>query len=260
MFPAFKISCQRRKFLLPGSKAMLSLRQRRVAHADTRNSPYALTSDARRRVLAACGSVAAHAAIVVFLVWQPHTGIRGSLGRHDGAQGQGAGFDPVFADLVSRHATGQTRPLLPAPQQPVEAIPANASDVADTAALTPSPDNIATPGEPGLSAQTTLSGGAAPGTPNGQHALLEQIARCLPPDARPSLKTASLRLSLDGGGHLTAAPRLEVDVTRLTEMQLRGANQIVQAAMQCGPYVVTQGQMAMIDIVPDFTGVSPAER
>ncbi|MBP2161255.1 MULTISPECIES: hypothetical protein [Asticcacaulis] len=225
----------------------------------------ALTSDAlmrpaaRRRVLAACGSVAVHAVLILFLVWQPHTGIHGNLGRYDGTEGQGAGFDPVFAELVSRHAA-QTRLTKPAPPQPVEAVALDASDPADTAAQTPSPDNIATPGDPGLPAQTTLSGGAAPGTPNGQHALLEQIARCLPPDARPSLKTASLRLSVDGGGHLTAAPRLEVDVTRLTETQLRGANQIVQAAMQCGPYVVTQGQVAMIDIVPDFTGISPAER
>lgn len=122
------------------------------------------------------------------------------------------------------------------------------------------PQNAADSLPPGQAITDVESGGGAPGTKGGQHTLLEQIARCLPPDARPSLRTASLRLSLDGGGHLTAAPRLEVDVTRLTETQLRGANQIVQAAMQCGPYVVTQGQMAMIDIVPDFTGVSPAER
>ncbi len=208
---------------------------------------------ASRRAIAVAASAALHAGLLLALLWQPHAGIRGDMGRTYGAEGQGAGYDPVLAELISQHAArARHAPLATpppaggrAPGAPVPAETASEAQLASTIAVDTQ----------GSAAQAIAGSGAVPGVPDGKDALLEQIARCLPPNERPRLKGASLRISVDGSGNLTAAPRLEVDVTQLTQQELRSANQVVQAAIQCGPYVVNKGEVAMFDIVPDFISI-----
>lgn len=91
------------------------------------------------------------------------------------------------------------------------------------------------------------------GDPKAQLTWLQQIARCLPPNVRPDLRPATLRLSVDAEGYFKAAPALDINLTGLDAAQTKQANQIIQAALQCGPYET--GQEAIIDLPADFSAI-----
>lgn len=97
----------------------------------------------------------------------------------------------------------------------------------------------------------------AGGDPLGTSDLLAQIARCLPSDLRPTLSFSTLVLSIGGDGALTAAPYVDATLPRITDEQTAAADRIVQAALQCGPYLQPNFKNRVISVVPDFSTIQP---
>lgn len=158
---------------------------------------FAVRNKVRRAAVGAAASVALHVCLLLCLIWQNHTGIRGDSGRYDGAHGLGAGYDPVFAQLVSQQvADARTGALITS--QVTEPPMLEPSAPADAGSLM-QPARAAFPEAEGEAVQTLETGGAAPGTADGQHTLLEQIARCLPPNERPNTCVATARRGVSSG-------------------------------------------------------------
>lgn len=222
-------------------------------------------------VLASAASVSIHAALLIFLLSQPRTGILGNSGISSGPGGKSDGSAPAFADLVPASVKGEANSAtLPADGSPEDAtssidetVPQEQDHAADIDGQTgvtgaDQPKSQPAAGENGLADQAADGEGGSPGLPDGQLALLVQIARCLPPGIRPDLRPGTLSISVDPQGALSAVPALNIDVSRLTKDQLRDANYVVQAALQCGPYGLTQDLALTVDLVPDFSAVPVA--
>lgn len=93
----------------------------------------------------------------------------------------------------------------------------------------------------------------------GDQTLLAQLARCLPPDVHPALTTAFLDLNLDDKGVLSAVPRMEIDLDTASPADIRAANSVIQAALQCGPYIVPDHKAGQFKLVPDFSALTSAQ-
>jgi hypothetical protein len=112
-----------------------------------------------------------------------------------------------------------------------------------------------------------LSGGAANGAagatdsvggdPLATDDLLSQVARCLPPDYRPVLSFSQLTLTIGPDGRLRAAPEVNSTLPRLTAEDRLAADRIVQAALQCGPYVRPNVLGRVISLAADFSSIQP---
>ncbi|MDC7675542.1 hypothetical protein [Asticcacaulis machinosus] len=133
-------------------------------------------------------------------------------------------------------------------------------DTADTAKPfeeIPSPEPLATNASP-LQAAADVSkpsDAAANGSPDGTQNILSQIARCLPPGSRPTLVGAQLHLELDEIGALLAVPKVSMDLATSSKADVKSANQIIQAALQCGPYVTAQNEERSFVFSPNFSGI-----
>ncbi len=97
----------------------------------------------------------------------------------------------------------------------------------------------------------------ADGQSDADQHILEQIARCLPEGLRPAL-TARLNLQLDGQGNLAAAPSLDWAGSDRETASLSVENSVVQAALQCGPYIVPNGG-GTFAIAADFSQLSSTQ-
>ncbi|THD60774.1 hypothetical protein [Phenylobacterium sp.] len=95
------------------------------------------------------------------------------------------------------------------------------------------------------------------GDPTATSELLTQIARCLPAGLRPNLPAQRLVLRLAENGGLAAAPSIESIVPILTAEDRAVADQVVQAALQCGPYTKAEILGQVVSIAVDFTEVHP---
>ncbi|ESQ82802.1 hypothetical protein ABENE_20645 [Asticcacaulis benevestitus DSM 16100 = ATCC BAA-896] len=216
---------------------------------------------------AVASSLALHGLLVFCLLLSPLSDLKGNAGRSEGSVGIGDGMSAITVQIVTvpqmidkakvpqdvtvDGAVDEThtsmsetfaRPDMSATK--TDTPPASQSEVAGHVNLEDAKPNAA----------ANLSGGAAPGVIDGHLTLLQQIARCLPPNVRPDLSPAHLRLAVALNGTLSAVPMLTVDVASLDRDQLREANQIIQASLQCGPYSLGGDQNAAeIDVPADFT-------
>lgn len=87
--------------------------------------------------------------------------------------------------------------------------------------------------------------------------LLNQIARCLPPMERPSLRFSQLTLAIGDDGRLRTPPEVRSTFPRLTEAERLAADRIVQAALLCGPYNKPEVAGRVVSLAADFSSVSP---
>lgn len=95
------------------------------------------------------------------------------------------------------------------------------------------------------------------GDPGGRQNLLRQIARCLPSGRHPALKTTKLTIQLDSEGKLRAPPTVDLPRPLVSKDVIESADQVVQAALQCGPYKV--GTIASVfELVADFSFLDTA--
>lgn len=205
-------------------------------------------------------SLLLHASLAaIFLVANTNT-LRGDAGKSDGVSGQGDGEWVVPATLALHHplaerlptqASEAERSLVPdVSSEILQASPHFDQQAAEERET--SPDQIEkVPVEAGVQV-----GGAAPGQPDGSLGLLEQIARCLPDNVRPDLRPAMLTLELDETGKLRAVPALEVNTDTLTRDQLRASNMIIQASLQCGPYLTGASNGSTIQLAADFSQIA----
>jgi len=109
--------------------------------------------------------------------------------------------------------------------------------------------------EPAQNGGAQPAGGGSAG--ESEQGLLGQIARCLPPDLRPSILSGALVLQFGPDGALAAAPTATSPLQVSAEERAQ-LDRIVQAAMQCSPYAGQGLENATITIVPDFAGVGAA--
>jgi hypothetical protein len=75
---------------------------------------------------------------------------------------------------------------------------------------------------------------ASLGRPDGHATLTEQIARCLPPEARQTRSSATLLVSLDQYGNLVQAPKLEPNLASISQEKNEMAEIIIQATIILG--------------------------
>jgi len=92
-------------------------------------------------------------------------------------------------------------------------------------------------------------------TPDAE--LLQQIARCLPPDYRPNLGLSSLVLSIGDTGTLRTPPQVTSSLPRITAEERLAADRIVQAALLCGPYNRPNLLNQVISLAADFSAIHP---
>lgn len=96
------------------------------------------------------------------------------------------------------------------------------------------------------------------GDPSSATDLLEQIARCLPPNLRPRLGFSNLVLEIGDRGVLRAAPEVVSALPRLSAEDRLAADRIVQAALLCGPYDKPGVLNRAISLVADFSSIQPS--
>jgi len=211
-----------------------------------------------RQGAAIAGSAALHFVFLICLLWHPQHSLRGTYGNSQGEDGASDGYDVGSLQLVKarsedREIKDRARVENSTPNAGRQQAPVNAAEIAKANVVEP---QTAPGGADDAVAQAAVDvGGGAPGAPDGDQSLLQQIARCLPVGERPSLRLAKLDLALDPSGNLSAVPRLNVDISQLSRDQVRAGNQIIQAVLQCGPYKLPQATTAMIELVPDFSAV-----
>jgi hypothetical protein len=125
-----------------------------------------------------------------------------------------------------------------------------------------------------LKAETALDVGSAGETAANEHGydgdsaarggdptpgadLLQQIARCLPPNYRPNLGFSSLVVSIGDNGALRAAPQVTSRLPQMTAEDRLAADRIVQAALLCGPYNKPNLLNQVISLAADFSAIQP---
>jgi len=99
---------------------------------------------------------------------------------------------------------------------------------------------------------------AAGGDPDAPSELLNQIAKCLPSDLRPHLMAQRLILKIGADGALAAAPVIDSSFPLLTAEARTEADKVVQAALQCGPYVNAASVGGVVAVEVDFSALRHA--
>lgn len=200
----------------------------------------------RQRSAAVAISVACHLLILMAFLWVGNEGLRGQPSRAlDGGPTDGdAAIMPIDLKLVRGQDQGQSdRTAAPAPVTIV-------AKVADAPPANRLSNEAAALAENARPSAAMPADSLADGISDADQDILGQIARCLPSGMRPVL-AARLDLRLDAKGNLTSAPRLERVAATGSGEDLAAENSVVQAALQCGPYVVPGGGNFMI--VADFS-------
>lgn len=93
------------------------------------------------------------------------------------------------------------------------------------------------------------------GDPLAVSDLLAQIARCLRPDFRPALGFSRLTLSIGPDGRLRVPPAVTSTLLRMSASDRRAADQIVQAALLCGPYAHPDAVNRIVALPADFSTI-----
>jgi hypothetical protein len=141
-----------------------------------------------------------------------------------------------------------TKPELTAPQD-AEPTPKTAS-----ASLAKGADGHAVGiYEGAMGANDTKGGGT-----RASSDLLAQITRCLRPGFRPTAGFSQLTLSIGPDGRLRAPPSVTSALPLMSKADRMAADQIVQAAMLCGPYSRPDTANRVITLPVDFSTVRTA--
>jgi hypothetical protein len=93
------------------------------------------------------------------------------------------------------------------------------------------------------------------GNPLAMSDLLAQIARCLRPDFRPALRFSTLTLSIGADGRLRIPPVVTAILPRTSASDRLAADQIVQAALLCGPYAHPDAVNKVVSLPADFSTI-----
>jgi hypothetical protein len=91
------------------------------------------------------------------------------------------------------------------------------------------------------------------GQPDDQVTLTEQIARCLPLEARLTQISGNLIVSLDQYGNLVQVPRVEWNLASISQEQSDLAELIIQATAKCAPYFDANHARIDLTVSLDFT-------
>lgn len=211
----------------------------------------ARTDRFRRKLAAAAISISCHLIVVAAFLWSGNETLRGQASHSlDGAGDDGdAAMPPIDLKLIKARSEARNAIDAPTAQMPVPASDAMLPSVTTdepTMVETVAPKNETIPPSAAMPADTV-----ADGKTHADQNILDQIARCLPPGVRPSL-SAKLDLRLDATGNLAAAPQLEWVGGQGSRDAIAAENAVVQAALQCGPYVVPNGAGSFA-IAADFS-------
>jgi hypothetical protein len=232
----------------------------------------------RAKALGLGASLLIHVGLIIALLWMGLGRLVGESradvggGRPDAVNGQSMSF--AIVSLASLDALGRTPTTTPAAE-------AAAGGAAAPAPLVQTPDGIlpadrqvktgdsgpaaaandaaspSTPSSPAAAAAANgspaLTASRQGGDPDGDQNLLRQIARCLPPGSRPVIPLAKLTIELDPTGALRLAPTMSSTLPYASKDEVREADRIVQAALQCGPYRTTAPSGQPLLLVPDFS-------
>jgi len=96
--------------------------------------------------------------------------------------------------------------------------------------------------EPTASAEVMSREASPNATPEGDTSdIWSQIEKCLPTGNSPIRENAKLTMAFDSNGNLTIAPIISFNNHSATESEIVIANEIVAAALQCGPYPNANG-------------------
>jgi len=213
-------------------------------------------------LLAICLSICLHLAMLNLILWSRNDAIGGMPSpAPDGALlGASADMAPVNLILVSP----RTAEILRAPEaspygKRTSETDANTSQAASHASSDQPNTEIAkdtiktqpaaTSAKESNSLATTAL--AANGAVAGTSDIISQIARCLPAGQHPRL-SARLNLAIDEKGQLTLVPSLDMDLEKSSPDEIRSANMIIQATLQCGPYPVPAQKNVAYSFVADF--------
>jgi hypothetical protein len=209
--------------------------------------------------------------------------LRGAAPGSPGMAGasQGAGIDVILVSDASLGAAAPHAPPMtamvtaPAPAPSTALNPAPLTDTGQSAKLFPQTEEKPSPS---VASKAQTVAWAADGTarlaarddderrgakdmaggdPAAPSELLSQIAKCLPADMRPHLLAQRLVLRIGPHGALAAAPVIDSSLPLLTAEARAEADKVVQAALQCGPYmaVALRGGVVAMDV--DFSGIRP---
>ncbi len=220
----------------------------------------------RRITLAICISLGAHLAILDLILWPHPVRLAGynSVSVTGGDVAGSYGMAPINIELMARQASAPSHPPKPVAktEETAKAIASSESvSHSVTAATDAEPqDHASQDADPFTTEQhdqtTTQVAQGADGIPDGNQKLLDQIARCLPVDARPVLAGTKLDISLNDAGDLAAVPTLEMNLDSSSREQIAEANLIVQATLQCGPYQIGEKASRTFALMADFSKVS----
>jgi hypothetical protein len=97
------------------------------------------------------------------------------------------------------------------------------------------------------------------GDRDGSTEILAQIAKCLDPGVAPDLPHTKLQISLNERGQLLAPPMIDFGSETPPADTTLLADRVVQAALQCGPYVRPVHNPATLVLAIEFSKVMPAE-
>ena len=226
----------------------------------------------RRTSTAVAGSLLLHCAILGLLLWSPTAKLKGV------ADGQAVGIDSFIngenltpIDLVTVSPPAKSSPA-PAPSHDAPAPPStdgetatpeqakpealadnSISEVSDSEVDEPSVDSEAKSLALNEATSEPSAAAAQLGATNGNTNLLEQIARCLPPNERPVLPGVTISLSFNDQGNLGAVPTIAMDLSAASDEDIREANLVVQAVLQCGPYTAPVASISHFDVPVDFS-------
>ena len=93
------------------------------------------------------------------------------------------------------------------------------------------------------------------GDPLAMSDLMAQIARCLRPGFRPALGFSRLTLSIGPDGRLRIRPVVSSSLPPASAADRLAADQIVQAALLCGPYLHPNAVNRVVSLPADFSAV-----
>lgn len=85
--------------------------------------------------------------------------------------------------------------------------------------------------------------------------LMAQIARCLRPGVLPALRLSQLTVSIGPDGRLRARPLVTSVLPQISAADRLAADQIVQAALLCGPYAHPDALNKTVTLPADFSAV-----
>jgi hypothetical protein len=235
-----------------------------------------VTRRPHKRVHAITASIGLHLLLLMLILPQGRTGLPGAPGFTQGAGVDLALVSDASLGLAAPHLRPMTATTTSTPATPPAAEAKTAAAIGGDLAAAVSPSNAITAPSPSSESQTDARSDTGAtriaasddderrgarqtsgGDPNATSELLLQIAKCLPPETRPRLTAQSLILNVGPTGALTVAPMIDSSIPLVTAEDRAAADQVVQAALQCGPYDKAGIAGQTVSLAVDFSDIRP---